>query len=390
MLNIDLILTNNSYKKSTKKSFSISPKKHIIYTVKHRIVTTEDILYLCQFANVIKLLPYKLMPIDIFFKEKTKFKDKLIYILTECILYSMINSGYQVNVFIKSYEDDIYTEGFQYSPILTYKQDTTKYSRSFFIGFSDRHYRRVVKLENNYDNYLVSSIMQDIDSFLKYFMIEDECRFSISQVVSELVDNSLDHGQSDCLIDLDITTEYIKINNLRDISTNDKYYGVNISVVNFSNLNFGEKLKQKIYKSCFNDLDDRHKTIITAHNKHKLFWNERYDEDAFYILSSFQHKISGRLGRKTGGTGLTKLIKTLEERSEAYNCYMMSGNKKIIFPYRFLKYDNGNWIGLNENNDYLNFPPDDNCFFNNNLYIPGVAYNLNFILRRDEKYNEEN
>ena len=55
-------------------------------------------------------------------------------------------------------------------------------------------------------------------------------------------------------------------------------------------------------------------------------------KEDFYNICSFQHKISGRKDVKsTGGTGLTKLIQTLEKMSDAHKCYVVAGKKVVNF-----------------------------------------------------------
>ena len=79
----------------------------------------------------------------------------------------------------------------------------------------------------------------------------------------------------------------------------------------------------------------------------------------FFNLASFQDRISGRKSEtKTGGRGLTDLIKSLEDRAEAHCCYVLSGNKGLWFEPQYLKYNQGDWIGFNDDNDFITSVPN--------------------------------
>lgn len=52
--------------------------------------------------------------------------------------------------------------------------------------------------------------MSDIDSFLKMFSVAKQYRDAITEVIIELAGNALEHTDTDCLIDLDVTTPYNK------------------------------------------------------------------------------------------------------------------------------------------------------------------------------------
>ena len=100
-------------------------------------------------------------------------------------------------------------------------------------------------------------------------------------------------------------------------------------------------------------------------------------------MTAFQHKISGRENSITGGTGLTKLIESLETRSETHICYVQSGKRVVIFKPEYLSYNDDGWLGFNENNDYLTTAPQENLFSGNHYLLPGTAFNLNFVMKRE-------
>lgn len=111
--------------------------------------------------------------------------------------------------------------------------------------------------------------------------------------------------------------------------------------------------------------------------------NDNYFENDFYTLSSFQHKISGSDRKNaTGGTGLTRLINSLEEKVDNHYCYMISGKRILYFTNGCLKFDKDKFIGFNDSNDYMTSIPNKNIFATGNVFIPGTAYNLSFAIKK--------
>ncbi|MEI3281658.1 MAG: hypothetical protein V8R61_02550 [Enterocloster sp.] len=106
-------------------------------------------------------------------------------------------------------------------------------------------------------------------------------------------------------------------------------------------------------------MSGRYKDVWNAYKFHQGYFNSEYTEDDFFNIAAFQHKISGSIRKEvTGGTGLTKLIYSLEKRSDAHNCYMSSGKRLLWFQREFLEYNDDNWIGFNLNKDFLTHIPE--------------------------------
>ena len=100
---------------------------------------------------------------------------------------------------------------------------------------------------------------------------------------------------------------------------------------------------------------------------------------------SFQHKISSRKDKfSTGGTGLTQLLRGLQDKSDAYECYMLSADRRYNFIKSILLHNEEEWIGFNDKFDFLNALPDRKFISKSNLFLPGTAYNLNFVMKREE------
>lgn len=313
------------------------------------------------------------------------FIDKLVYVLFECICDCLIKQwGHDVYVQFKN-KDTIWTAGVCSSPLLLLKtgerKHLLKYEQKFRNDIYRNHYRRIVKGDEQKDSILLSKLMSEVDIFLKTFSVKEECREEISEVIVELIGNAGEHTGTDCLIDLDISPGYRKKGDTSD------YYGINLVIINFSDKLLGDGLREKILcnEQC---LDDRHQKVKKAYDLHEKAFSKRYTEEDFFHIASFQNRISEReKNRYTGGTGLTKLIKSLEQRSESHRCYVISGNRGLIFFKKYLEYNSDNWIGFNDEKDFLNNIPELRNVEPTQIFMPGTAYNLNFVMK-GEKENE--
>lgn len=351
---------------------------YIVYKSNQTIIDKFVIKDIIRFINYIHQ-QFKNIRAPISFEfGKITFIDKLTYIILEIICYVLI-CDYKHDVFVKfDCEDDILTEGIKSSPLLLLttgdKQHVEKFIKSFEYELYKRHYRRLLTQEDMQGDKL-SQIMDDITYFLKSFDVTEESMNDLAEVIIELIGNVHEHTSADCLVDLDITHQYSKID------SEGVYYGINITVINFSKKLFHEPLKKKLILGT-NEWDDRYLKVLHAFDNHKFFFGDNYTEEDFFNIASFQHKISGNEKKSaTGGTGLTKLIYSLEKRSDMHMCYMISGRRIFNFIYEYMEYNEDNWIGFNEEKNFFGVKPDKKNFATNAFYLPGTAYNLNFVIR---------
>lgn len=376
MFDIQLLLNKNKLNKKYK--IKLFDKKYI-YTIYD---TTLDFKEILRFINFTKSLTINL-PIIIELRN-VDIADKLCYILLECICQYLIkerNMKISISLNVKK---NIFIAGIAASPlnILASQNQPTKhehYIKKFFHDVYRGHYRKLIRLEENSDGSSASKVSSEIEIFLKTFQIEQEYINDVTEVIGELIDNGLEHSDADCLIDVDITPDYTKNGDPDGI-----YYGVNIAILSFSETLIGDKIKQ-IYNQ---KMDESYKKLRIAYNNHNHFFSDEYTEDDFFAMSAFQNKISGRsLESNTGGTGLTHLISTLESKSDAYNCYIVSGNRILNFHRDVLKQDSSGWVGFNSEHNFIEHLPRNDVFVKSHIFLPGVAYNLNFVLKK-EKNNE--
>lgn len=341
---------------------------------------------ICNVNNYISNFKSIKAPVVFLFQHKNvRIADKLTYVLLECICYELIEFykiPLQVYINPASSIDSI---GIASSPLMllngTSIHRIKEYPQKFKLDVYRNHYRKVIRADKLQTNYL-GFLQADVATFLKAFDIVDYYRERVSEVVAELVGNACEHTASDCLIDIDVTDDHNKSINGREES--GFYYGINIVVVDFSNELIGSALKEKLLDEQISG--KRYKDLKNVYLNHEQFFNVDYNEDDFYNIAVFQDKISGRKGySNAGGTGLTILVKSLEEQSDTNNCYMLSGNKVVYFRDECLNYDDNGWIGFNRNCDFINERPDPSCIARSNTFCPGTAYNLHFVMRREEK-----
>lgn len=376
MLNEELLFEKNPNVASQKYKIRNMYIEYNLRGLKFDGYAIRDII---RFVNFVQS-KYKSIKIPIIFNlGNIIIEDKLAYIFFECICdYLIRHCGRNVKLLCKP-QRSIWTDGIESSPLLllnTKKSHIEKFKQKFNMDIYKNHYRRVVRCGDE-NIYLLSEIMDDIDYFLKAFGVIEESRKEVAEVVVELVGNANEHAGSDCLIDLDVTEVYQKE------GIGENYYGINLVVINFSDILLGDGIRYKI-ETPEENLNDRHKELLAAYNFHKKMFDNQYCEEDFFNIASFQHKISGRMDNTaTGGTGLTKLIHSLENKSDAHKCYVLSGDRVLWFHKEYLEYEDG-WIGFNESHDFINAKPDLGSLSFCPVYIPGTSYNLNFVLKKEK------
>lgn len=305
--------------------------------------------------------------------------DKLTLQVLESILYSLINDyGHKVTVFIQL-DPQIHSEGFKYSPLhylSLYDYNAEQFNKTYETDIRLSHYRRVVPKEWTYNGELGDYIIPDLMSTLSHYIDDESYSFALAEVISELVNNANEHNAADCLLDLDITGDYHK----RDGSEGN-YIGINVSIISFANTYIYEPLKDKIITKKYRG--DRYERIVEVYETHKGFFGENYTDTEFFTIAAFQDRISGRASfSASGGTGLTKLLQSLEKYSDSSMCYMVSNDKALYFFKELLDYDSEGWIGFNLEHDFLGRPPASFAFQKSPILFPGIGYNLTFVYKK--------
>ena len=307
---------------------------------------------------------------------EVEFYDKLVYIILESIVYYMFkNEKHDMNLESRV-KHSIYTEGIRYSPLkfIKYKEE---YQRKFKSDIGLTHFRRLISSREQKKEEYLSDLMQQIYCFLWNNGVSADTSDQLAEVLVELVGNAGEHGKSDCLLDVDITqTAYTRE------EVDGSYYGMNAVVLNYSPTLFFDRLRQKLDEQI--NPSERYTYVLNAKKYHLQNLTENYFEDDFYTVSSFQHKISGDIDKNSvGGTGLTGLLQSLEEQSNTHLCYMLSGNRIFFFEKEFMGYNQDKFIGFNRQQNYLTEVPEKELFMTIETFLPGVAYNLNYAIKKE-------
>lgn len=307
--------------------------------------------------------------------------DMFVYVLFETFVYTLIFVyNYNVEYSIGKWETTIQTPGLRDSLLLYFydcKYDKKIMSKYYNFVHNKNHFRRIILKE---DIQGVSKLLGELKLFLKVFDINEDYALSLAKVGAELVDNANEHAKADCLIDIYVSdpTYYKK-------EGNDYYYAINMVVINFSDKELNHDIKKKI-NNCEYENSERYNLVTTAYNNHKKYFKKDcYEIDDFFNLASFQHEISGReYETESGGKGLTDLIKSLEDKAESHCCYILSKNKGIKFEPQYLKYNEDNWIGFNEENNFIDKIPDESIILRSNIDFLGTGYNFTLVVKKED------
>lgn len=379
------------FEKNPRKSNPKLNKASAEFICRDNELGAKQILNLIAFVNGINTKYKNInMPIYLFFRN-VEIIDKLSYILLECICYSLIKDYRHAVAISWLPKNNILTQGVFSSPLALINSNTAKASPKYLDKFKSEiyryHFRKVVSEDKTDTNYL-GNLQQDVFNFLSTFYIDEEYKDDIVEMIGEIVGNAIEHANCQCLLDIDVTTDHSKC--VETEMQDGNFYGINIVILNFSDILFGDRVKQRIQNDEL-DTDDRYIILREAHRNHQKLFSDDYNLDDFCNMAAIQHKISGATNKgKAGGRGLTTLIKSLQDKSDTDNCYLLSGRRIIYFEKELLEYDVDEWLGLNKERDFINHIPDENVIQECLVNFPGTAYNLNFVLKREEgRKNEE-
>lgn len=309
--------------------------------------------------------------------------DKLTMSLLECICFHVIQNLKRKIVVTYNYTVDIVTDQMKNSAFAQlgpkgYNPD--KFVSEFLRYSLHRQLRQIY--QSNVD---IATVMSDFKTFGNMMGIGVDAANRLGKLVGEVVDNSVIHAQSSCFVDLDISTPYKK----KD--SNDRFYGINLTVMNFSKQYFydGIRIKMDQFRQQYRSLKTaalfkNYQNIEDAYNYHQKYFDTLYTQKHFWIIAALQHHVSGRNNQfYTNGVGLTELIRMIHKYSDKQQCYISSGNIGIRFEKELMEYNNNTdkMVGFNESADFLTAIPDKHVLGNNKLHIPGTVYNLSFTVK---------
>ena len=375
----------------------IKPKNiqngHFIYPKPLRDISLVTIKEIIRFINSIDKW-YSVTHAPIYFDLRNAvFHDKLTYILFECICeYSIeiLKHNIRIDGLNAQSGVTILSEGITSSPLLLLSSSNLErrksYHRKFHSDIYHTHYRKVIPANSNSKEDSLSRYNTDFINFFNAFNVDMGSAYQLSEVIIELAGNAVEHVAADTIVDIDVSGSYFRRGN-----STDRYYAVNVVVLNFAAETIGSDIAQKLFSlHLSNQLKGRYSTLHDAYLIHKGFFNDYYSEKDFFHLASFQDRISGRMHNiDTGGKGLTMLISSLEAQSEDHLCYMISGNRQMMFHLDCLGRDKDHWVKFTTTGDFFSTPPSQDVLSYCPFFFPGVAYNLTFVLKEDNG-DEEN
>lgn len=375
MKNIDLIFSKNPKRMIVKSGDFNSYYKAFVCEVSTETFDGVVISKLVQFIQGIKEKNNMgKLPIRFVFSGSFTFADKLTYIIFECICFSLINDGHKVSIAM-SPEPSILTEGVMSSPLLNLAlKDKSGFKSRFSRIIEEQHYRRLVPINSKIE--ILSVLTSDIASFLKRNGVNQNSAYQFGELAAELVGNSHEHSQSDCIVDIDVSSVH---SHKEDVG---KFIGINLAIINFSSNNFGDLLKKNIQNEFIKPDNLKYKELKEIYLKHENYFDKVYTRDVFFSLASLQPKISGQYTKSVngvGGVGTLKLIDALREKSYLDDCYLYTGNRVIRFKDNLYFVEKG-WIGFNKQKDFK-LPPDMSIIGGSAFNLSGTAYNLNFIIK---------
>lgn len=356
--------------------------KYIIININDEIISSKTLKYIASRFKY--LFKYNLLPYKVVLKFKDiKFADKITYLILDALLYDIfMRTKFKVWVEMDiSYTECMQSIGFTSTALYRTGIKTGSYlNKQIFI----EEYRKLVLNKNTFrkllkrdelDNVMIESIIAtDVANSLKSCCRDEEWVDDISEVASELICNVSSHTKGECLLDINFSST------IKKPGKDKKYILVNISVMNFSDNNLYDQIKFNIKNKKYHLDDNLYSKVYDAYETHKTYFDDRYNEDHFFMITAFQNHVTSRnLKSGNGGTGLTRLIQNIIGKAKDDYSYTMSGDNIIFFRDEYLNISEDKFIGFNKENNYFNSKPDLDVVNKSALYIPGTIHNLLLI-----------
>lgn len=240
---------------------------------------------------------------------------------------------------------------------------------NFLVDKSFRWHININK-ENTIDE--VSIMATEMELFLKNENIDENLIDKIIEITSELSSNACEHTSSDCFV-------FCCIKDGMNKQNKEECTLAEIVVLNFSDIFLYSQLKNN-----FKDNSTYiHERIKQAYNYHKNFFGSTYDENCFFIVSAFQNGISTRKGNNgnTGGTGLTRFIKTVQPMIKDNACHVFTDKYLLMLDKKYVN-NNEDEIGFNNSGRYSDDIPDHGFFNKQEFFINGTLYSILLEMER--------
>lgn len=347
-------------------------------------IDSKALMYLLQNLKYLLDFKYKNYTILINFK-LLNFADKITYLILDAIIYDLFKrTAFDIGVCFNGEDSkNVHNDGFSGTALYRSWGEDGHIDKKKFISlyekgtYIDRKtYRRLLSRDLLNDYSTPSIINSDVASILKTCCDDEEWVDEVAEVTSELVDNVGFHTDSDCLIDINIEDQALKSSDVIE----KPLLLVNIAIINFSKERLFDKIKLNLDEKNYKDDDKLYSRIYKAYETHKEFFNKDYTDEDFCLVTAFQKKVTTRsLKSGSSGTGLTKLIQNIIDKTYLDYSYVLSGNPVLFFKSECLSMSDEGFIGFNRQNDYFNARPAEDVIYKSSLNIPGSIYNLLLI-----------
>lgn len=407
----DLLFTNNINKKVANKKKSVPINVSVlVYKIDKLYPTSFPNNYIIDFgeytvktftleslAEIVSIVESKLKKgiqrSLLFFSDSIMvMSDNLTVSMTEYVIYYYKNK-YNINIYITY--GKLSSAEFKYGLY----DESMRVNNGFFMGEAGRGFMRdsflckwfINESEITEDEFYcrqdgsnrckkfvgngpwdASIAISECTDFLDGAKVEIEAIDAVSNVIGELAPNAIEHGDSNCMIDLC----YERSTSLEGQELTD----ISIVVYNFSEKFLWSDLFEKVFvdNEKITVKKDRLDKVRTAWESHQGHFSKQYTEKDFYNLMAFQ-KISGRPGdRSDGGLGINTLIQNVQKYSTDDYCYVLSGHGALLMNREITIPDQEDYIAFNKNQLFVEQIPDDFAVMQTKFYMPGVAYNLTF------------
>lgn len=337
-------------------------------------------------VKTIIMLEDRSIKIELHFYGKT-FGDEAVVMYMELIILSLFLKDYN-NIYLWVHDLDVTIAEYP----LYYNSRLNRYIKQSHEIIGDYYLRdytdAYVNAQNNYciKNYFDNALLliaenngdHLIQSFSSSLIMEylnkiknlgPSFKKKILKVISEIIDNSLSHTKSDCIVS-------IKNYEVVDQQSVRKFM-ISVAIANFSEKYLFTDIKDKIVTNSLNCASSD--IVYKAYENNKINFNENFDFEFFCMISAFQKSVTTRLNAKNNsGRGLTTFLNYLIRFSELDCCYVYSSNKLLWFNKKYLNVVDG-LVGFNDKNDYINELPNSDNYrimpYNNN----GTLFNLKLI-----------
>lgn len=359
-------------------------KEYIIIDINDKIINSRTLKYIA--SRLKYLLKYRFIQYKVVIRFKDiKFADKITYLILDALLYDIfMRTNFKIWVEMDiSYTECMQSIGFTSTALYrTGKKIGSHLDKQIFteeyrkLVINNNTFRKLLK-RDELDNVMIESIIAtDVANSLKSCCRDEEWVDDISEVASELVCNVSSHTKGECLLDINFSNEIKRPDKDKD----KKYILVNISVINFSDNNLYDQIKFNIKNKKYHLDDNLYSKVYDAYEIHKTYFDDRYTENHFFMITAFQNHVTSRnLRSGNGGTGLTKLIQNIIGKAKDDYSYTMSGDNIIFFRDEYLNISEDKFIGFNKENNYFNSRPGLDVVNKSALYIPGTIHNLLLI-----------